>query len=406
MSNGRELDDWVDSFVNWTDNSESPMMYRLWTGISVVASALRRKCSLSWGSLTFYPNMYIVLVGPSGCRKGTAMGPGEKLLKWIPEVKLAATSTTRQALIRRLQKSTDTITLEDGKQSFHSSLTIFSEEFTVFLGYQNNELMADLCDWFDCKEHWIYETKNMGTDEIIGVWVNIIGATTPTLVRSSLPMDSIGGGLTSRMIFVCEEKKEKTVIFPNFDDNLQTALGQDLERISMMKGRFKVTQPFLKLWTKWYTEISHNPNPFGDPRFEGYADRRPTHVMKLALILSASRGNNINMVVTDGDLERAIAILTRTEVKMPMVFGGVGRSELAPLMEQVIGFIRNKRELTRAELMQRFYYDADSATMQRVLDTLIEMDYIQSVHNATGPTIIRWSMPEPTTSKNDIVKGE
>ena len=61
----RKLNDWIDSYLEYTKNSEPPDLYKEWVAVSVVASILQRKCSLPWGDITFYPNMYIILVGPS-----------------------------------------------------------------------------------------------------------------------------------------------------------------------------------------------------------------------------------------------------------------------------------------------------------------------------------------------------
>jgi len=114
--------------------------------------------------------MYIVLVGPSGkCRKGTAMGFGMKFLREMG-IKMAAESTTREALCRDLKQSNDTkVDISTGDLQLHSSLTIYSQELTVFLGYNNQALMSDLTDWYDCRDAWTYRTKNQGTDDIVGV---------------------------------------------------------------------------------------------------------------------------------------------------------------------------------------------------------------------------------------------
>jgi hypothetical protein len=158
--------------------------------------------------------MYIVLVAPSGkARKGTAMSPGLEILEDL-NIHLAAESITREALIRELRTATTTVTNDDGTIEFHSSLTIYSPELVVFLGHNNPQLLSDLTDWYDCRRKWTYRTKTQGTDEIHGVWVNLIGATTPELLQSALPLDAIGGGLTSRMVFVFEETKGKIVPAP------------------------------------------------------------------------------------------------------------------------------------------------------------------------------------------------
>jgi len=172
----RKVPDWIDGFLRCTENTEPSRAYRLWTAVASIASVLQRKCRLDWGTLTFYPNMYVVLVGPPAARKGTAMSLAKPLLDEL-QIKMAAEAITREALIRELKNSTDTLITEGGKMYFHSSLTIWSQELTVFLGYQNHQLMSDLTDWYDCRNQWIYRTKNSGTDEIIGslrylVWRN------------------------------------------------------------------------------------------------------------------------------------------------------------------------------------------------------------------------------------------
>ena len=214
----RNLSDWLDSFVELTErcNKEPPVLFRKWAGISAIASALQRKVRLELGiSLTFYPNLYIVLVGPSATGKGTAMKFASDIIEQIPTIRMSAQATSLQALIRRMKETNLTdIDLVTGEQQYHSSLTIFSTEFTVFLGYHNQELIAALCEWYDCPSRWSYETIARKKEEIVGVWVNLFASTTPDSIQASLPIESIGGGLTSRIIFVVEEKRNELVIIP------------------------------------------------------------------------------------------------------------------------------------------------------------------------------------------------
>ena len=373
----RNLADWFDSYIKYTDSLESPLLFHKWVAVSTIAAVLQRKCRLDWGMMTHYPNLYIVLVAPSGkARKGTAMGPGYDLLDDLG-IKMAAEAITREALIRELKNSTDTIIYEDGRTEFHASLTIFSQELTVFLGYNNQQLISDITDWFDCRKHWTYRTKNMGTDDIIGVWVNLIGATTPDLIQTSLPLESIGIGLTARMIFVYENRKRKCVPVPFLTEeeiNLRELLLQDLEKMYLLRGNFTYTQEFMDKWVPWYTDLDNN-KPFDDEKFSGYFERRQVYLLKLSMIFSASRSDE--MKLTSEDFDRALGLMKDTEVKMPYTFSGVGKSSIADVVNRVMTEIALQKTCTFAHLMGRFYRDVDKITLQKIISSLEAMNFVR-----------------------------
>lgn len=384
----RKLPNWIDAFMLYTNNTEPPRLFRKWTAISCIAAALQRKCFINWGtSLIFYPNLYIVLVGPSATGKGTAMNPGLDILSEIPVIRMSAQSTSLQALIRHLKDTNLTdIDQVTGNQYFHSSLTIFSKEFTVFLGYHNNELMAALCDWYDCDRKWAYETISRKREEITGVWVNLFGGTTPDLIQSSLPIDSIGGGLTSRIIFVYEEKKDKLVTIPiqsEKEKDLKQLLIHDLEKVALLSGEFKFTEGFAEMWHEWCLQADTNP-PFIDTKFDGYNGRRRTHLMKLSMIMSAAHGKH-DLTLTTDDLTDAIECLMEVEVKMSNVFRGVGKSDISGLINKVTHFLLTSKvdEVPYFQFARHFNSDMDKLMMDRVLRTL-EASHIAKVINRPG----------------------
>jgi len=378
----RKVNDWIEKYVECVSNTEPPTQYHVWTAIAAIASALQRKCQLNWGTLTFYPNMYIVLVGPPAARKGTAMNLMKPILDDL-QIKMAAEAITREALIRELKESTDTLITTTGKMFFHSSLTIWSQELTVFLGYQNHQLMSDLTDWYDCRNQWTYRTKNMGTDEIIGVFVNIFGATTPDLIRSTMSLDAIGGGLTSRMIFIFEENKGKVCPYPAFSEKekaLFEELKYDLARIHMMSGQFKTTGCFLNRWIEWYVWQEANP-PFRDSRFNGYLERRANHVMKLSMICAASKSDN--MEVSAHDLNRAISLIEGAEKKMTKTFSGVGQLSYANVMTKVMADVGTEKMVLFSTILERYLNDVDKWTLEKILDSLETTNFLKRVITPT-----------------------
>lgn len=384
----RNVPDWIEGYLAYTEDSEPPKLFKEWCAVSVIAAALQRKCRLEWGTTVFYPNLYIVLTAPAGkARKGTAMAPARKFIDRIG-IPLAAEAVTREALIRTLKESESVVSTENGI-IVHSSLTVFSPELTVFLGYNNTQLMSDLTDWFDCSEKWVYRTKTAGTDDISGVFINMLGATTPDLIRSTLPLDAIGGGLTSRMIFVFEEKKGKIVPFPFVSEEtrkLETKLYYDIECINMLQGQFKFTKEFLSRWGDWYT-AQEGKNPFGanyNKAFDGYIERRPTQVLKLSMVMNASRTDE--MVLDEPDLARAIDLLERTEKKMPRAFGGIGMSQNAQLTYAISELIaRSPNGVTMTEIMRAHTFNGTTSDISDALDILVQSKMVRIDQTNNGP---------------------
>jgi hypothetical protein len=347
---------------------------------------LQRKVSLPWGHFSIFPNLYVVLVGPSGSRKGTAMNLGYPFLRELG-IRLAAEAITREALIKDLKLSSNTQIDGQGRPLIHCSLTVHSQELTVFLGYNNLQMMADLCDWYDCKDRWTYRTKNMGTDELIGVWVNLLGATTPDLLRSTLPADAIGGGLTARMILVFEKRKAKSVTCPFLSAEelkLRDALLADLEQILMLAGEFKISKEYLEYWNYWYPAQDNNP-PFTDIRLGGYIERRAIHALKLSIIVNASRTSN--MIIEVHDLKKAISLMEDVEKRMSYVFSGVGKAKLADVLVKAWTFIALNKQVRLSILMREFHADADSEDLQTIIRTLETMRTIRIQYVGTDPIL-------------------
>ena len=377
----RNLPDWIDGFMLLSENSEPPVLYRKWTAISTIASALQRKCRVDIGiSLTFYPNFYIVLVGPSATGKGTAMKYAYDIIEQVPAIRLSAQATSLQALIRRMKDiNLSDVEIETGLTQHHASITIFSNEFTVFLGYHNRELIASLCDWYDCHNKWSYETIKRDREEIVGVWVNILAGTTPDNIQSSLPIEAIGGGLTSRIIFVVESKPAKLVVFPSVSEReieLQQYLVRDLEQMTLMSGSFRFTESAIAFYKEWCYMAGDNP-PFYDPKFDGYCGRRRNHLLSLSMVCSASRGNDMRLTLDD--LVRAAELLHEVEINMGTVFKGIGKSDIASLIHDANVFIVNSAtpEIPLWQFARRFEGDMDKGTMDRVLQTLILSKHIK-----------------------------
>jgi len=355
-------------------------MYKVWCGISTIAAVLRRKVYSVWEHI-LYPNLYVILVGPSGTRKSTAMRPAKEILSAVPGIKFVADATTREALIREIAQGAESdVDPKTGEVFIHCSITAFSSELTSFLSYKNIDLITNLCDWYDpFADSWRYDTKHEGKDHIIGMWVNILGATTPAMIQMSLAPEVIGTGLISRMVFVYETRLGKIIPNPLLvkpDEQLKQDLITDLERISLLLGEFNYTDDFMQARIAWYT-AQVGRKVIEDPLFEGYVSKRATLTIKMSQILCASRTDE--MLISAEDFRRALVILERTEENMEGTFIGYGSSPIAVVVPKVEESLRVRGKLTFRQILSDVYRFTDSHQLRLTLETLTDLGVCRRV---------------------------
>ena len=370
----RQLPDILEAYLEFTKNTESPLSYHTWAGIALISSALERKVWMDWGHTRIFPNQYIILVGPAGARKGEPVVIAHEFMKDM-NLTLAAEKTTEEALSKLLAESVKNFDYH-GAIEMQCPLSIVSEEMAVFLGMGNTKFLATLTNWYDSRGTWEYRTKHVGTDEVSGVCVNILGSMAPDWIPLAIPPQAIGGGFTSRVIWIVEHRKGKDIADPNeigVDHKLREAIRQDLDIVhNLLIGEAKFDAAALEMYKDWYLR-EENKNKAGrptiaDPRLAGYVNRRATHIKKISIAISVSRSNSL--IVTKTDLARAMRLMESAESMMSDVFGRVGMSIYSEQTHAILEFIKTRAVVRRRDLMQVFYRDIDGKTLEIIEATM------------------------------------
>jgi len=119
---------------------------------------------------------------------------------------------------------------------------------------------------------------------------------------------------------------------------------------------------------------------------DGYCERRANHVMKLSMIVNASRTSK--MVVTRKDLERAISIIEATEVKMRNTFRGVGQLSYADILTKIMNVIGMEKCIMSSELLSRFSSDIDKWRLDQIIESLKHSKFVHVIHTENDVRII------------------
>jgi hypothetical protein len=372
----RAVGHWVESYLDYTDETESAKVFHEWTAHSLIAGVLRKKCKLALGRINVYPNMYVVLVAEPGvARKSQAISYGTPFLQEIPDIHTSADSVTREALLQDLETCAVDEPMPDGTSFRHTSLNIIAKEFEIFLGQKtdNTKMLVLLTDLFDSQElPWKYRTKNAGNNLIPSVFINMLGATTPESLASCLPPSAIGGGLTSRILFIFASGATKKVPIPYVTPELielRDKLQKDLFRISKISGVYTFNTEANQYWHDWYMAYDGmDQNRICiDRSFDGWYSRKPMYILKMSQIASAAYKDEL--VITPDDLRYAIEKIESVEIYMSKTFRAVGRSAITADVDLVMSIVEEHQCITEQALMAIVWRDIDATKFDNVIET-------------------------------------
>jgi hypothetical protein len=374
----RQLPNWLEAYKDYTRDTESAEIFNTWVGISAIASALRKKTWLELGRLKVFPNMYIVLVAEPGiARKSQAITYAADIMSDIPCIVMSADSITPQALIQDIEDATCYDNIPGYGTIRHASLSVISKEFEVFMKSFGRD-MAKLTDLFDAGEKpWKHRTKNSGTSTIPSVFLNILGATTPQSLASSLSELVVGGGLASRILYVWSGTKTKKIAVPELTPDimkLKEQLTKDLHRIALIAGSFHFSEKGLKYWKNWYESYDEVDENRLQKRkeFDGWYSRKPLLIQKVAIVLSSSESSD--RILDTTHIVQAIKLVEELEVGMGNIF--------TPKEERIVevdttesdlllSYIKQYKQIAEKHLLQLVWRDIDEDDFDKNMDVLL-----------------------------------
>ena len=364
----------------FTSGDEAPENYHTWSALSVLASIIGRRVWTDWGRFRVYPNLYIVLLGPPGNGKTTAMSIGKGIVRDLGTVPFSAQAQTKESLVKEMSENERGF-LIDGKPYVYTPVAIFVTELSHFLGPASGHMIDFLTTIFG-EDVYDTKTKNKGNDLIIGPCVNLLACTTPQWITTYLRSDIISGGFTRRAIFINEDEGANRVPFPELSKDQTDARERVLAhatRIASIAGEFIWDPPARAFFSKWYTTFSLPV----DLSVRWYYRTKHIQLVKVAQLVALSESNDL--VLRQHHIEVTMALFEKIEVNLTRDFQGMGRNELHTVSQKLLdilslagGYLPEKQVLVsmgREANMQELYH---------VLDYLLKTDAIVKFEEVTN----------------------
>ncbi len=403
------LRDWSD----YASQDEAPETFHLLAAYTALSGAIGRRVWLLHGENALYCNIFSLLVGTAGCGKNQAINKCSDILARLKNVAISASVETPEGLIRYIagnptanppvvSECEHSRMWRDGFMRDTHEIVIFATEFIDFIRINPTVWTGLLNNIYDKDVGYSYRTKGCGTDTIVGPYVVLLGGIPTDVSKQLQEINIINSGLARRTLLQYGERKyHDPHPFPEFAEKEKAAQERCLERlrkIQTFSGELKLTLEARQWWIDWYCKHSTTLLARTTPETQGWLSSKPMQVQKLAMLNSLSERDDL--LITPFEFEVALAVLSEMEKGFNMIFGGVGRNELAGLSVQVFEYLRTRPvPVTFEFLISKFFHQFTAgkgvSELQEVLKYLkMTEQVIDRQITIANLTSTYWTTPE------------
>ena len=334
-----------------TKEAESPQQFFYWSTLAAIASVLKKNVYIDRHYFKVYPNIYVLLIAPSGMRKGLPVSLASTWVRKVGNTRVIEGRSSIQAIISELSKAHHNGT----KVYADACALIASEEFTIGL-IEDKQSYTILTDLYDSHSHpeWKNRTKGGGTETLKDVAVTMLGASNEPLLRDTITIRERYGGFIGRTFMVYGNKKN--TINPLVEKPEQILNHEEiiayLTELSTLKGEMLWTTGAKKAFSKWYHELVKGESEDDTGMFE----RFDTHVLKVAMLIHLSRSKEL--VLEEQDIKQAI-LACESLIKKPVVSTSDPKSSAHKKL-WILEFLMKKGESVRTLIIQRGWHQFDN----------------------------------------------
>ena len=265
------------------------------------------------------------------------------------EVFFGPTSVTMASLSERLVQCKRQIVCLPDPMIEYNSMYFANSELSAFMSTWDEELIGGLTQLYDVEE---YSRDRVTRDIHIKLerpQLSALIGGTPANIMKLIPDFGWEQGYTSRMIMVFSDEKPVIDTFNTPAKTKPPEMIHDLKVISALHGQMGWTEEYAKAMHNWKL-LGFTPTP-GHPKLASYCARRFSHLIKLSMVASIDRGNDLTLTVAD--FNRSMGWLLEAEVLMPEIFRIGSTSSDAKAIDDIAHFV-SKRGRVPEHLLIRY----------------------------------------------------
>lgn len=282
---------WLQEYIRAAGQSEVPEQYHVWCGLSLLAAAVGRNVKLKLREESpVSPNLYVLLIGPSGVGKGLAISNAMAVSQPLhAAIGLVRGRLSAEGLLVRMGAPP---TLFDSKSLCPRAVVwlIQPELAATAMGKKGHatglaRILTDLYDGSDVPIRDV--TRTHGEVVVTNPCVNWLAATTTEWLRAVLPAGGMASGFLARVVTVKAIYSGERIPEPLYPPNREEILAKlraQLVKMLDLRGVVTLSIAARCLLNEWYAGRPEPRNASLRPLWL----REPLIATKVAALLALS----------------------------------------------------------------------------------------------------------------------
>ena len=351
-----------------TDSTDAPPIFHIGVGLAILGAALGNRVRIpSWARQEIYPNLWLVLIAPSGfMRKSASLRLGKNLLRQAVPKTILPQDWTPEKLATILQDDAAGVL----------SISEFTRVLAMLQKDYNLGAKEMLTELYDSPAEWVVERQKSKKKVIENAAISIMAATTLDWLEERVENKDLRGGFLARFLFLPATKRGKRVTKrPGITHTVALKLKDHLVTVAELEGQADTSEVWdgFSDWLDKYERLAESGGMA--PELKGMYSRTGTTTLKLALIMQASLRPQIE--ITQEAMDRAIAFIKFIHAVTAQVTGTFADGWFGKKIQKAIRFLQEKGgRCTRRDLSRGM--NEPKKQLDQIVGAMIEQGRIKA----------------------------
>jgi len=339
--------------------TDSPKMFHYRIALYVLSTVMNTRYWIRHGNINVYPNLWMILLAPSGVGKSFAMGIGKSIVNSVDQNLILPNEYSREKFVEIMAKN--------------SVGNFFISEFSGFMEFNrkdyNRGIMQMLTELFDCPPVYTRQLQK-GDKTIINPFLGILACSTVEWFIASVRSGDSTGGFLPRFLLTSIGDSDKVRAFmPEDNQSIKNQLVDQLAKIASQDGgKMTLSAEALKFYEDWHDEF-HEKRKTKSETLRGFYTRLKDYTLKFSMILNINTGSGL--VITKDSMHRACSLSKDfIDQAEDIIENEISSSKSDAEIKSVRKIVKREKEIARQDLVKKS--KMKSKDLDVIIKTLIE----------------------------------